>query len=108
MSEGLFADNSKATLKKVITTITERAKQYGDSFGVTRYLTLKAVLKGFPSVDNLTDEQCHAIAAAVLCDIKYHRQQGGYREDTTLDLIAYQSFLNEQMSKIKNTTPPEK
>ena len=102
VDDGLFVRNTKKTVKEVLAVITERAKQYGDSWSEVEYLTFKAIIKKITNNQVIpSNDECRAMAAAIMCDIKYHRLKGGYKKDTIIDLISYESFLASQMETLK-------
>lgn len=94
----LFEENANATLGRVLKTYAARGAQYGDTWRNSQHLNLRAVFR------TLTGHQlpigiCTALAAAVLVDVKCQRSEGGYKDDTMLDEIAYRAFLAEEMEK---------
>jgi hypothetical protein len=96
---GLFETYSKATLQEAISVQEERGAQYGDTWLNCQFLILKSVFKR-GGLQTPTQDECRAIASAVLCDMKYQRFEGGYKEDNIDDGINYQAFLKQAMRKL--------
>jgi glutamate synthase domain-containing protein 1 len=90
-----FIERASVTLKEAAKTMHERGSQYADTWGEDGcwHLT-KAVIKKFTDKD-LDKEQIKAIALASFIDQKYSRFAGGYKHDTTIDLIPYLGALAE-------------
>ncbi len=95
----LFAENAGATLERAIEVFTTRGNQYGDTWRDCQWLTLRAVAAELAERKISGVYDC--IAAAVLCDLKYQRLQGGWNEDHLVDGINYQAYLVEAMRKVR-------
>lgn len=91
MNDPLFTSLASATLKRVEETFRERGEQYGDSWGSFPGFCVHAIA-GVP-------RSAHVMALAAMVDVKYSRLQGGYKDDTLIDLIAYAAALAEEMRK---------
>ncbi len=96
----LFTENARETLKRAIETFAARGEQYGDTWRDCQHLTLRAVFTELLGQE-LPFEICDCIAAAVLCDVKYQRLQGGWHEDHLIDGINYQAYLVEAMRRLR-------
>lgn len=94
----LFEENADATLERVRATYAERGTQYGDTWRNSQHLILRAAYQELTGAE-LPLKYCDAIASAVLCDIKYQRNEGGYKDDTLVDAIAYTAYHAESMRK---------
>lgn len=92
----LFELRADETITRTRATYAERGAQYGDTWRDAQWLTLKAVAKRYGVV--IPDEVIRCIAAAVLCDVKYARQMGGYKDDTVIDAIAYNALLAAEVA----------
>ena len=90
-----FAD---ATLNRVRATYAQRGTEYGDTWKNSQFLMLKAVAKQLGV--EIPDTCLRAISAAVLCDVKYQRMEGGFKDDSLVDGIAYTALLAEEMKRI--------
>ncbi len=94
-----FIDSATTTLKVVVETMQERGDQYADTWGkdgcwnLTRAVTEK-YLGSKPS-----NEICEIIALAAFIDQKYSRFSGGYKQDTTIDLVSYLAALGDMVNK---------
>ncbi len=91
----LFDSNAKATLGRVSEIFQQRGGEYGDTWRDCQWLAIKAVSRKLGL--NLTHDQCRKIAAAALFDVKYQRLQGGYKDDSIIDGIAYGANLAAEM-----------
>lgn len=96
----MFESYADATLARTRGTYAQRGTEYGDSWRNAQWLTLKAVCKSLGV--KITDEHLIAIVVAGLCDVKYNRLEGGYKDDTIVDDIAYHAFLAEIMEQLKS------
>lgn len=83
----LFDLNASETLQRVEKIFCQRGAEYGDSWRHAQWLAIKATAKTMGVT--LDTEQARKIAAAALVDVKYQRLEGGYKEDTVDDGIAY-------------------
>jgi hypothetical protein len=103
MPEPLFESNARATIARVDATFCQRGAEYGDTWRNSQHLMLRAVARRF----NITipESALNAIACAVLVDVKVQRTEGGYKDDTLVDLIAYAAFLAEEMRQFENAAP---
>ncbi len=99
----LFESNACASIKRVIDTFTQRGAEYGDTWRNSQHLMLRAVFKRFGVV--VPDSILNAIACAVLVDVKVQRTEGGYKDDSLIDLIAYAAFLAEEMRQFDPVSP---
>jgi hypothetical protein len=106
MQRPLFEENASATLARVQRIFRERGEEYGDTWRHSQYLILRAVYKEIFG-EALESRFCAALAAAVLCDVKYQRNEGGYNQDSLDDGINYMAFLAEEMRKIASEGWPE-
>lgn len=95
----LFESNAEATIKRVQATFRERGGEYGDTWEDCQWLALRAVAK--ERGVTIPGDSLRAIAAAVLVDVKYQRLQGGWKDDSVIDGIAYQANLAEEMQPVK-------
>jgi len=91
-----FERNAEASLAKVRAIFTERGGQYADTWELAQWVKTIAVARSIGI--ELSNEQARKIVAAALCDVKYWRNLGGYKEDNLLDGIAYDANLMAEMS----------
>jgi hypothetical protein len=96
-NEPLFESNANASIARVTATFGQRGAEYGDTWRNAQWLTMKAVAKKLGV--SIPDDALRPIAAAVLCDVKYQRLEGGYKDDSVIDGIAYNANLAEEMLK---------
>jgi len=91
----IFIERASSALKEVAKTMHERGSQYSDTWGESGcwHLT-KAIVEKYTE-KQLTPEQLKAIALASFIDQKYSRFAGGYKHDTSIDLISYLGALAE-------------
>jgi hypothetical protein len=92
----LFEHHADKTLDRVRETYACRGTQYGNTWKNMQWLALKATLRKFDIV--APDDKLRAIGAAALCDVKYQRLEGGYKDDTVVDGIAYNALWAEEMA----------
>jgi len=99
----LFDTNAGKTIAKVTETFNQRGNEYGDTWRDCQWLNMKAVadLAGV-TLDTAT---CRLFAAAALSDVKYQRMQGGWKDDTIIDRIAYDANLAAEVETYVAATP---
>lgn len=97
-SSPMFETYADASLARTRSTYAQRGTEYGDSWKSAQWLTLKAVCKKLGI--SIPDEHLAAVAVAGLCDVKYNRLEGGYKDDTIIDSIAYHGLLAEIMERL--------
>lgn len=97
--KGTFPESADATLDKVRATYATREGEYGDSYHLDNQTAvfLKPLLRRF-GVD-LSPTQLRLVQLATMIDVKLQRLGGPFKEDTTVDLIAYLSVYNELRSQ---------
>lgn len=94
----LFDSNADATLTRVKAVFTQRGNEYADTWRNAQWLAMLAAAKELGLV--LTTDQCRVLAAAALVDVKYARLEGGFKDDTGVDMIAYLANWLEEMRKL--------
>lgn len=92
---------AEATIERARATFEQRGVEYADDWKEVRPLTLRAVSSklGF----SIPQEYERAVMWAVLCDLKYQRRMGGYKDDTMIDSINYDAVLAEEMQRLMKT-----
>jgi hypothetical protein len=104
----LFEENCLPVLNDVVDVFRQRGNEYSDTWRTCRWFAMIAAFKlaGIPVPDN---EVLRTIAAGVFLDVKYERLGGPYKEDTPIDLLAYDANYVAQMRKLENRkhTPRE-
>lgn len=105
MTTPLFDSNASTTIARVNATFNQRGGEYGDTWRDAQWLNMKAVaaLAGL-KLDTAT---ARVLAAAALSDVKYQRMQGGYKDDTIIDRIAYDANLAQEILNFLETQPRE-
>ena len=103
MSNPLFDTNASATIARVSATFNQRGGEYGDTWRAAQWLNMKAVAKLAGIA--LDTETARVLAAAALSDVKYQRMQGGYKDDTIVDRIAYDANLAQEILNYLETQP---
>lgn len=96
-----FETNALATLHRVESTFGQRGTEYGDTMKNCQWLTMKTIARRYGI--HIPPELFRALAVAGLCDVKYQRQEGGYKDDNLVDAIAYQSFLAQDILDLDRT-----
>lgn len=91
----LFESNAAATLTRVSEIYAQRGNEYADTWRNCRWLAVLATARKLGV--NLSPDQCRVIAAAAMVDIKYARLEGGFKDDTVIDGIAYAANWAEEM-----------
>jgi hypothetical protein len=91
-----FERNAEASLSKVHAIFTERGGQYADTWEQAHWVKTIAVAQSMGI--SMTNSEARKIVAAALCDVKYWRNLGGYKEDNLLDGIAYDANLMAEMA----------
>lgn len=94
-----FEENAHATLKRVEAVFTERGREYGDTWRNCQFLAMKAVARKFDTTIPLW--LFRALATAALVDMKYQRLEGGYKDDSMIDGIAFSLYLAEEIRDIE-------
>jgi len=98
----LFEEYAMDTIDKATSVYKGRGLEYGDSWKTNPFLILRSVLKEIPACREFSQAECRAIAAAVQCDTKYARFEGGYKEDNILDGINYMAFLARAVKELNS------
>lgn len=101
MSNMMFERNADASISKVRAIFTERGGQYADTWALAQWVKTIAVARSIGV--ELTNEQARKLVAAALCDVKYWRNLGGYKEDNFIDGIAYDANLVALMAADEQT-----
>lgn len=91
-----FADK---TLSRVRATYAQRGGEYGDSWRNCQWLAMKATCRELGI--SIPEAKLRALAVAALYDVKYQRLEGGYKDDSVIDAIAYGSLWAEEMARLK-------
>ena len=97
----LFEQNAETALNRSHSTFCQRGHEYGDTWRHSQHLCLRVAYRKLTNRD-LPIEFCNALASAVMVDMKYQRMEGGYKDDTLIDAIAYQAFHAEEMRNLLN------
>jgi len=95
----LFEQRANATLNKVTATFGQRGNEYGDTWRNCQFTVMKAIVREFRL--DVPNWALRALATAAFVDMKYQRNEGGYKEDSLIDGIAYLAFLADEMRAIK-------
>lgn len=95
----LFERRALATMQRAADTFAGRGAEYGDTWLEARFLIMKAVARELGC--KIKPEHFRALACAALCDFKYERCGGGFKDDNLVDGINYQAFLAEEMRQLK-------
>ena len=93
----LFDSNASQTLTKVTATFNQRGGEYGDTWRNAQWLNIKAAAK--VAGISMDTDTARLLAAAALSDVKYQRMEGGYKEDTVIDRIAYDANFAAEMER---------
>lgn len=99
MNSPIFETYTDATLDRVRETYAQRGTEYGDSWKHCQWLTMKAVCRKLGFL--IPEDMLRAVAVAALCDVKHNRLEGGYKDDTIIDSIAYHGLLAEEMRRLE-------
>jgi len=91
-----FERNATESLKKVSAVFSQRGGEYADTWENGRWLALIAVAKSIGI--SLSHNEARRIGAAAMFDVKYSRLEGGYKEDSIIDGIAYAANLIAEMA----------
>lgn len=94
-SEPLFESNANASIARVTSTFGQRGAEYGDTWRNAQWLAFRAVAKRFGL--EIPESAIRPLCAAVMVDVKYQRLEGGYKDDSIVDGIAYSANLAEEM-----------
>jgi hypothetical protein len=90
-----FADR---TLGRVRGTYAQRGTEYGDSWRNCQWLAMKATCRALGL--SIPEDSLRALAVASLYDVKYQRLEGGYKDDSVIDAMAYGGLWAEEMKQI--------
>lgn len=94
----LFEELATATTKRAESVYAGRGTEYGDTLRESRFLKLKACAAELGYKIENTDHLL-ILAIASLCDVKYWRNLGGYKDDNLIDGINYDKVLAELMQR---------
>jgi hypothetical protein len=97
----LFESNASATIKRVEATFSQRGSEYGDTWANCQFLNMKAVAGKFGIT--IPDKFLRVLCVAGFCDMKYQRLEGGYKDDTIVDRVAYDAFLAEEVRRLERS-----
>lgn len=97
-AQPLFEKRALASIARVTATFGQRGNEYGDTMRDCQWLALRAAAKQL-GID-IPLEKARAIAIAGMVDIKYQRLQGGYKDDSVIDGVAYATFLADEMQEL--------
>lgn len=97
MTKPIFETFADATLNRVRGTYATRGTEYGDTWRNAQWLALRATRDKLGL--NIPDSMLRAVAAAVLYDVKYQRLEGGFKDDSVVDGIAYGALWAEEMQQ---------
>jgi len=95
----LFEAHNAATLNRVQGVYKQRGAEYADTWRHAQFLKFKAVARELGAV--IPDDAVRALVCAGFCDMKYQRMEGGYKEDSIDDGIAYDAFLAQEIREVK-------
>lgn len=93
-----FESNALATLQRVQDTFTRRGDEYGDTWRNCQFIVMKAVARKLGC--QIKPEHFRALATAAFADMKYQRLEGGYKDDSLIDGIAYSAYLAQEMEEL--------
>lgn len=99
----LFDTNAKESLAIVSATFNQRGDEYGDTWRDCQWLAMKSAAE--KAGIHLDTQTARLLAAAALYDVKYQRLQGGYKEDSIIDGIAYAANFRSEMKSYIDTRP---
>lgn len=97
MTNPIFETFADATLARVRGTYATRGTEYGDTWRNAQWLALKATRDKLGL--SIPDSALRAVASAVLVDVKYQRLEGGFKDDSVVDGIAYNALWAEEMQQ---------
>lgn len=97
MTKPIFETFADTTLIRVRNTYSTRGTEYGDTWKNAQWLALKATRDKLGLT--IPDSTLRAVAAAVLVDVKYQRLEGGFKDDSVVDGIAYNALWAEEMQQ---------
>lgn len=97
MTKPIFETFADATLNRVRGTYATRGTEYGDTWRNAQWLALKATRDRLGL--SIPDSALRAVASAVLYDVKYQRLEGGFKDDSVVDGIAYAALWAEEMQQ---------
>lgn len=97
-TQPLFERRALASIARVTATFGQRGSEYGDTMKDCQWLALLAAAKALGYT--IDPKHARAIAIGGMVDIKYQRFQGGYKDDTAIDGVAYESFWADEMREL--------
>lgn len=98
MNQPQFEHHALASIGRVTATFGQRGTEYGDTWKECQWLALKAICRKYGLT--VPEDLWKPIAAAVLCDVKYARLSGGYKDDSIIDGIAYNALLANVVKEV--------
>lgn len=102
-NQPLFEEYAVSTLDRAKATYAGRGLEYGDTWRQCRFLKMEAVARQLGCAIN--PQHFRALATAAFADMKYWRFLGGFKDDSLIDGINYDSFLAEEMRRLLPSAP---
>jgi hypothetical protein len=103
----MFEKRANATLARAAATYSGRGVEYGNTWADhCQWLAMKSTAKHLGV--EVPDRFFRAFALAAIVDQKRQRLEGGYKDDSVLDGIAYEAAWAEEMRVLKavDSQPP--
>jgi len=99
MNDESFAVLAGHGLSRSMALVSERQKQYGDSWGGCPWTQMRSVAEAL-GLEEMDAAELTCLALAAFCDQKWQRQAQGYKADTLDDEVNYLAALREKVSRV--------
>jgi hypothetical protein len=98
-TQPIFETYADLSFGRVRATYAQRGTEYGDSWRNCQWLAMKATCRKL-GID-VPERLLRALAVAALYDVKYQRLEGGYKDDSVIDAMAYGGLWAEEMRRLE-------
>lgn len=105
-NQPIFETYADLSFGRVRATYAQRGTEYGDSWRNCQWLAMKATCRRLGIT--IPEEFLRALAVAALYDVKYQRLEGGYKDDSVIDAMAYGGLWAEEMRRLDDADSSRK
>jgi hypothetical protein len=97
-NQPIFETYADLSFGRVRATYAQRGTEYGDSWRNCQWLAMRATCRKLGI--EIPEKLLRALAVAALYDVKYQRLEGGYKDDSVIDAMAYGGLWAEEMRRL--------
>lgn len=98
-TQPIFETYADLSFGRVRATYAQRGTEYGDSWRNCQWLAMRATCRKLGI--EIPERFLRALAVAALYDVKYQRLEGGYKDDSVIDAMAYGGLWAEEMRRLE-------